>query len=254
MRAAALPAAAVRPPLVDRLDPRCRVVAAFAVALAFAAATRLPTVLPMALLTLALIAASGLGPAVLWRRLRWPGLFVGLLVALLPFTAGETVTARLGPVALYGEGLAAAVLIAGRFVCIVASAAALFASLPLHVVVRALRALAVPWLLTDLALLVVRYLEEVRQDLARMRLAMQLRGHGAGRRRWSTLGAHAGLLASLLLRSYERADRVYLAMRARGYGAVAEARHGFRAGPIDRIVMPALACLLLALVAVDRAW
>jgi cobalt/nickel transport system permease protein len=162
------------------------------------------------------VGLSGIGMAALARRLRMPCGLALAIIAVLPLVAGETPLLRLGPLTVWTEGLAAAGLVTVRFLSIVAVAAAMLAPLPPLVLVRALRAVGVPALMADLALLLLRYLDEVRQEFAQMRRAMALRGRPLG---WQRLPDIGWLLTALLLRAHARADRQWQAMRARGHGA-----------------------------------
>ena len=75
--------------------------------------------------------------------------------------------------------------------------------------------LKVPRVFTAIMGFMVRYLDVVIGNLDRMRVALRSRGYAP---RWigeaRALGATAG---SLFIRSYERGERVYLAMLSRGY-------------------------------------
>jgi cobalt/nickel transport system permease protein len=97
----------------------------------------------------------------------------------------------------------------------------LLGTTPFLDILKALRSLGLPSLLTDMTLLTYRYLYDIAEQLATMQQAMGLRGYGyrrqTTRQRWRWLAA---LLGTLLLRSYERSQRVYKAMRLRGYGQV----------------------------------
>lgn len=195
-------------------SPRARLVVVLFLAFGIASVQGL-AVLPWVMgLALGVVLVCGHWRLVL-RRMRGPALLALGLVLVLPLISGETVLARLGPLALRLEGVQAAALIAGRLLSIVALTLALLAPLsPLHLV-AGLRGLRLPALMTDLALLTLRYLDEVRSDLRRAHLARQLRG---GRRGWQALPDHARLLATSLIRAQARSERVWAAMRLRGYG------------------------------------
>jgi cobalt/nickel transport system permease protein len=61
----------------------------------------------------------------------------------------------------------------------------------------------------------VRYLDVVTQEMRRMRIARESRGFdGRDVRHWPVLARSAG---ALFIRSYERGERVHLAMLSRGY-------------------------------------
>jgi cobalt/nickel transport system permease protein len=79
---------------------------------------------------------------------------------------------------------------------------------------RALERLRVPHQLVQIMSFMVRYLDVVTDEMRRMRNALQARGFVAGNpRHWPVLARSAG---ALFIRSYERGERVHLAMLARG--------------------------------------
>jgi cobalt/nickel transport system permease protein len=86
-----------------------------------------------------------------------------------------------------------------------------------------MRRLGLPVILADMTLLAYRYLYEIADTLATMQQAMRLRGFGQARQRWLRINGQAMqqramLAGNLLIRSYEQSERVYKAMRLRGYG------------------------------------
>ena len=155
----------------------------------------------------------------LLHRLPYPGVFIVAMVGLLPFVSGETVLWQWQGIALRLEGLQTAALVAGRFLAILTTGFILLGTTPFLDMLKALRSLGLPSLLTDMALLTYRYLFDIASQLLTMQQAMRLRGYGwmrqTLRRQW---GWTVSLFGSLLLRSYERSQRVYKAMRLRGYG------------------------------------
>jgi len=78
-----------------------------------------------------------------------------------------------------------------------------------------LETLRVPALLVQIAGFMVRYVQVVVDELHRMRIARESRGFQArGVRAWPVLAQSVG---TLFIRSYERGERVHLAMLSRGY-------------------------------------
>lgn len=73
-----------------------------------------------------------------------------------------------------------------------------------------------PNLLVQIVSFMIRYVNVVSDEMARMKVARLSRGFEAqGVRSWRFLANVAG---ALFIRSYERGERVYLAMLSRGYG------------------------------------
>ncbi len=78
-----------------------------------------------------------------------------------------------------------------------------------------LERLRLPSTLVAILSFMVRYLSVVSDDLHRMRIARESRGYTGGR--VGHLKAVAGGVGALFVRSFERGERVHLAMRSRGY-------------------------------------
>lgn len=78
-----------------------------------------------------------------------------------------------------------------------------------------LERLRVPRQLVQIVGFMVRYLEVVSDEMRRMRIARESRGfQGRGVRTWPVMARTVG---ALFIRSYERGERVHLAMLSRGY-------------------------------------
>ena len=232
-------------------DVRLRVVALLVIAFSFSTLHAPLALWLMVIFTVLLVRAFGLGFAELARRLRLPGLVVGGLVAVLPFASGETVLAALGPLSLRAEGLAAATGIALRFLCIIATAAALLGQIPVERLIAALRALKLPPLMADMALLTLRHIEDLRQALNRMRVAMRLRGARQGF--WQgQFRATGWALASLLLRSHARSERIYHAMILRGHGTPGATTAAFHASRSDLAWLAAVVASMVTLLALEH--
>jgi len=172
----------------------------------------------VAIATLVLYRLSGLSLTFLKSRLRYPGSFLFALAIVLPFASGETEIVRLGTIALYQEGSMAAIVILTRFVCIFTVGLILLGTSSTIALIDALQSLGLPSLIADMMLLFYRYLSEMGDRLQTMQTAMRLRGFQLRRLSPRTLRILASLAGSLLVRSYERSEQVYQAMKLRGYG------------------------------------
>jgi len=82
-------------------------------------------------------------------------------------------------------------------------------------VLRGLERLRMPDLIVQIMGFMIRYLDVVSAELGRMMTAMRSRGCDPRRpRHWPVLGKTLG---ALFIRSYERGERIHLAMLSRGY-------------------------------------
>lgn len=177
-------------------------------------------------ITIVLYGVSRLPVSFLRSRLRYPGLFLLGVVVALPLMSGETVLWQWGALSLRQEGLLLMVIVASRFLSIITVGVILLGTTPFLELIGALRALGLPSLLTDMALLSYRYLFDITDHLSQLRQAMRLRGFSRshhhlrtpGSFTWRTWQQLATVAGTLLIRSYEQSERVYRAMRLRGYG------------------------------------
>ena len=228
-----------------RWDVRFKLVGLLCVIFAFSFVRDLWLLPAMVLVAGSLYALSRLPLLWLLRRLRYPGAFLLIVAVLLPFLSGSTVLMTIGPLSLRLEGCLELLTILAKFLSIVTVGLVLFGTAPFLSTVKAMRALGLPAILADMTLLAYRYLFEIGSDLARMETAMRLRGFRAARLSPGGLGNLAALAGSLLVRSYERSDRVYRAMILSGYGqAGGSIAEEYQADRRDAVLLAAL--LLIA--------
>ena len=97
----------------------------------------------------------------------------------------------------------------------VAASSVLVATTDTRDILRGLERLHLPKVFVAIASFMLRYLEVIAGEMRAMRIARMSRGHDP---RWlGQAGAIATSAGTLFVRSYERGERVYLAMAARGY-------------------------------------
>ena len=137
-----------------------------------------------------------------------------LFAAAMPFF-GPDPQLQVGPLSLSVPGLWAAWGIVAKGTIGVLGAVILAATTPTRDLIGGLRALHVPAPLVQIASFMLRYVHVVGAEMGRMRVARESRGFQArGIGSWPVLGQSAG---ALFIRSYERGERVHLAMLSRGY-------------------------------------
>ncbi|MDH6226519.1 MULTISPECIES: cobalt ECF transporter T component CbiQ [Streptomyces] len=133
---------------------------------------------------------------------------------LLPFVAQGARTEVLG-VQLSVSGLWGAWNILAKGTLGVGASVLLAATTELRDLLLGLQRLRMPPLLVQIASFMLRYGDVIADELARMRIARESRGFRArGPRAWAVLARTAG---ALFIRTYERGERVHLAMVSRGY-------------------------------------
>ncbi|MFJ4686350.1 cobalt ECF transporter T component CbiQ [Streptomyces sp. NPDC088789] len=200
---------------VHRLPPHTKLTAVFAFTVVVVATPREAMwAFGVYALLLAAVAALARVPAgFLLRRLLIEVPFVAFAV-LLPFVAeGERVTV-LG-MSLSVSGLWGAFNVLAKGTLGVAASVLLASTTELRALLLGLQRLRLPPLLVQIASFMIRYGDVVTDEMRRMRIARESRGFEArGVRHWGVLAKSAG---ALFIRSYERGERVHLAMISRGY-------------------------------------
>ena len=203
---------------IHRWNPRTKFIMLFVLIIAFSLIQDLRITPVMLLITAALFMMSRLPLSFLLTRLRYPGIFLLAMVVILPLFTGQTVIFQIGPISIQSEGLEYMLLVVSRFVAILTISLIIFGTSTFLTTIRTLRTLGIPSILTDMLLLTVRYLFEIADALTRMQRAMRMRGFEFSKLNRRSASQMAGLVGSLLIRSYEKSERVYKAMRLRGYG------------------------------------
>lgn len=140
-----------------------------------------------------------------------PFIFFAILMPF--FGTGERF--NLGPFLLYREGLLAAAGIVAKGTLGVMTAIILSTSTTAREILRGLEKLKLPSIMVQIASFMLRYVNVVNDEMDRMKIARESRGFIAqGVQHWKVLATAAG---ALFIRSYERGERVHLAMLSRGY-------------------------------------
>lgn len=205
----------------------------------------------LALLPLVLLIATGLfllsrvPVRFLLRRLKLPALFIGMMALLLVFFTQGQVVGACGPFMVTREGLASALLMAGRCVAILTIIVILFYTSAFLEVLAVMHSLGIPEVLTDMLLFTHRYLHETAVMFRQMHTALALRGFAG--RRCKALIVYSYLAGTIFIRSYEQSQRLYQAMMLRGYGRQPVKGSYRKAGSGDQALAAMLVILSLAL-------
>lgn len=137
-----------------------------------------------------------------------------VLAVLLPFTGGEPRLEWLG-LSLSEPGLLGAWNILVKGTLGVLTSLTLAGTTPLRELLLGMQRLRAPTLVMTIATLMLRYIDVIAGEARRMRISRISRGHDP-RFLWQA-GATARGVGALFVRSYERGERVHLAMLSRGW-------------------------------------
>jgi cobalt/nickel transport system permease protein len=200
---------------LHRAPPQCKIAASLLFVFAVVATPR-EAVWAYGVYALLLLGLARVGRVplpLLARRLVIEVPFVVFAVLLPVVGQGERVEVLGLPLAREGLWAAWNILVKGTLG--VTASLIVAATTPVPELLRGLERLRLPRAFTTIAGFMVRYADVIADELRRMRIARLSRGYDP---RWIWQArAVAATAGTLFIRSYERGERVYLAMVSRGY-------------------------------------
>lgn len=246
-----------RTSLVHALDARVKLVlaVAFIVTTALARPGAWPVYVLLFAVVLSAILLSELGVGFVMKRAVLAAPFALAAAPLMFTTPGDALASLpLGPwtLTLSGPGLARFASVALKSWLSVQMAVVLASATPFPELLAAMRSLRLPKLLVAVIGLMWRYLFVLVDEVLRLTRAREARsGQADGSRGGGSLAWRArvtgGMAGNLMLRSFDRSERIYAAMAARGYdGEVRGMERPPISGPAWAILAGGL--LLLALI------
>ena len=172
----------------------------------------LPGVIAFGAFPLFLISAAKLHVGIMVKRLLLISPFV------LFMAAGNLFLDRNPVILIYGitlsGGMISGTVIVGKTIISVAGLLSVTSSIPFYRICRALEAFRVPDVLITQLILLDRYRSVLHEEAQSMLKARNIRSFG---RKGKELFRTAPLIGSLLLRTTNRAERLYRSMSARGF-------------------------------------
>lgn len=202
--------------IIHRTDPRIRVIGAILLTVPIALVNTQLTVWCALVLASVLTLLALLDPVLVFHRLLVVNLFIAFLWVFLPFsTPGESMF-TVGPLTATQQGFRLALLLTFKSNAAVITLMALIGTIPMQDMGPAMQSLGIPAKLCHLLLFTYRYIFVIRQEYDTMVRAMHARGFRPGTNT-HTYRSYAWLVGMLLVRSWDRAERVNNAMLCRGF-------------------------------------
>ncbi len=235
---------------IHRIDPRMRVVSAvlfsFAVALFYD-----PLTLLMALaVSVCLILISRADLKKVAKRLFFVNGFILLFWIILPLTYGGEKTPLWGPFAVSKTGILMAAVITLKSNAILIALIALISTMSFATLGHTLNRLKIPDKLVYLLLLTYRYIFVIEQEYGKVMRAIKIRGF-TPRTSLHTYKTYAYVIGMLFIRAAERAERVYQAMRCRGFDGRFYTLAEFRTSLSSWLFMVFMTAVTLFLIAME---
>jgi cobalt/nickel transport system permease protein len=246
--------------LLQRLDPRVKVVSLLALLVVAALVRHVPVLLAMYLVALALAAASHLPIGFFVKRVwLFIPVFTGVVVLPATFsfvTPGQVVLPLWHwhghPVGLTRQGLVGAGLVVARVATSISLVVLLTLTTPWTRLLAALRALAVPRIFILVIGMAYRYLFLLLNSVTDMFQARKARTVAAEVDARAGRRFVASAAGALFGKSYALSEEVHQAMVARGYRGDARTLERFAPGALDAAWVAACAALAVLVLGGDR--
>jgi len=202
--------------VIHRLDPRFKIIAAMAFSVAVAVVYGFAALAAAFTASLLMLRLAGLELRSVARRLIPVNGFVLMFWLILPFTAEGEVIFRMGPAVLYKAGIVLAAQITLKSNAILMALIALVATMNFATLGQALNQLKFPGKFVFLFMLTYRYIFVIEEEHKKIWRAIKIRGFSP-KTSLHCYKTYAYMIGMLFIRAAARADRVYQAMRCRGF-------------------------------------
>lgn len=234
--------------LMQRLDPRVKLVGILALVFPAAASRSFAVIAGLFTIAIVLAALSHVSFAVLLKRV-WITvlLFTGVIALPAPFVTPGRVVYHLPWLgwSVTAQGLDSAGYLVLRVETAATLCVLLILTTPWNHVLKALRVLRVPAVLVTILGMTYRYLFLVLQsahDMFESRRSRMI-GELTGRERRRVAASSAGVLMS---KTFDLSNEVYLAMQSRGYRGEVAVLDEFQIGRFDWVMLAAFAMVSTA--------
>ncbi|WP_020585523.1 cobalt ECF transporter T component CbiQ [Desulfobacter curvatus] len=232
---------------IHKIDPRCRVAAATLLCFVIALGQKMPMLWTGLGLSVILVLWARLNLVQVFRRLLIIWGFLLFLWAILPLTYEGDVVWQIGKFGITRQGINLCTAISIKSNAILLVFIALITTMDFGTLGYTLNFFKLPEKLVHLLLLTYRYIFVIEQEYRRLVRAAKLRGFQP-RTNMHTYRTYAYLCGMLFVRASDRAQRVYNAMKCRGFSGKFICLHEFALSPSDKIwtlaTLAATACLL----------
>lgn len=202
--------------IIHRIDPRFKVVAATFFSFTTALCYEFPTLFIALTIAVGTIFFAGVNLWQVAKRLAIVNAFVLFLWIILPLTYGGNDIYALGPVKIYLSGMILAAKITLKSNSILLVLIGCVATMSSATLGHTLNRLRMPEKLVFLFLLTYRYIFVIQQEYQKIIRSIKIRGF-TPKTTLRTYKTIAYVVGMLLIRASERADRVFNAMRCRGF-------------------------------------
>ncbi len=236
---------------LQRWDPRIKILSLGLFILAVALLKTLPLALAALITALFLLKLARMPVHFVAHGVQWVIIFLVPFFIIMPMTYPGEADIRMLGLPFAWEGFRLATLIVLKAIAIVLTAYAIFGTSRFDVAMIALQRLKCPKVFVQMLLFTYRYIFVLIAEMKRMDTAMKARGL-VKRPNLETLKVMGNFVGTLLVRSFERTERIYKAMLSKGYQGEFHTLVTFNAEQRDFVKAGAALAVALVLFASDN--
>ena len=204
--------------IISRLDPRMKLVAVFLFSVIVAVSYKMSALLFALSISVIVVLASKVPIKEIFKRALPVNIIALFLWLFLPFTVNGNPLFCKGSLCITKEGVLYATLITIKSNTMILMLIALISSTPISTLGHAMHELPVPKKLVHLLFFTFRYIHVIYGEYHRMATAMKIRCF-VPKTNLHTYTTYAYMIGMLLVKSSDRAQRVYNAMLCRGFNS-----------------------------------
>ncbi len=231
--------------IIHSMHPGFRLACAFLFSLAGALVTNLAAAGSVLAAGIIFALAAQLEFRVLLKRLLIINFFIIFLWIFLPFSRPGTPALNIGPFTATLEGLSYTATISLKSNGVILAMTALISTMPVQTLGAGMQSLRIPDKLCRLLLFSWRYVHVMIMEYTRMRRAASMRAF-TPRTNLHTYRTYAWLMGMLLVRSLDRAQRVWQAMLCRGFSGIFHTLNSYRTSKRDiALLLATLGCVAI---------
>ncbi|MDG6243022.1 MAG: cobalt ECF transporter T component CbiQ [Methanolobus sp.] len=202
--------------ILHRFDPRAKLITFTILIFSFAFITELVVALLAVIFSIILIFISRIPLHFVYISLKFPALFIFMIIVVMAFTVQGSPLIGLGYVSITIEGLYIGALIFLRAIASLILAFLMLATSRFDEIIKAMYSLKIPNILIQMITFSYRYIFVLLGEFFTMKRSMYTRGFKMKLNQYS-LNIIGNMIGMLLVKSYERGEKVYRSMLSRGY-------------------------------------
>lgn len=201
---------------IHKLEPRSKILSFSTLIFSAVSVKSIPVALLALAVALLILIVSRLPMRFVLQRSKVILIFILPILVLMPLTVPGTPIWSAGPITFSEDGLAYALLITIRAVAAITLVLTLLGTQRFETTLKALSLLRVPGVVIQMLFFTYRYIYVMIDEFLSIWSAMRAKGYSFRPNRYG-LSIIGNLVGMLLVESYERAERVYRGMEAKGY-------------------------------------